>query len=176
MLGAVVQPAEAHRDEPEAEFRRKLEAELDSINLSQPSHARIAGELIHIGDADLFANLPRSSKGTLQRGLAMEQLADVINEVYARFDRGDPLTDEPVVQREGAELRSWLRSYLKKLVGKEVEDHTDFYGSGLDSLMAARFRSALIRVSVRPKPGCRTGADVCHSKGLRSRSCAWMRT
>lgn len=138
LLGAVVFPSISS---DAATFRVELKPQLQSINLSLPSHGRIAMEMIYIGDSTLYDSLPRSSKGTLQRGLALEKMADLIDNMYKQFEEGEAPRTEGRKSLSGKELTAWLKLLVERILNVEIGIDDDFYRAGIDSIMAARIRA-----------------------------------
>ncbi|PWN87368.1 acetyl-CoA synthetase-like protein [Acaromyces ingoldii] len=118
---------------------------LESVNKTQPSHARIPPEMVYFMQSDRFSQLPRSSKGTLQRGMAMDQLAGIIDGVYRRFERGEAPQVQPRLALKGKELNNWVHSLIEEILGHDIDDGDDFFDAGVDSIMAARIRAALLQ-------------------------------
>lgn len=151
ILGAVILPATesetlaASPEDSERLFLRQLNSTLKGVNAQLPSHARIPLEMVEVVDSETFSNLPRSSKGTLQRGLALEKLKTVIDDLYLRFEKGEAPLLQPRAHLVGAPLRNWLREAIIEISGVELADDADFYENGIDSIMAARIRSALLQ-------------------------------
>ncbi|KAE8243855.1 hypothetical protein A4X13_0g6920 [Tilletia indica] len=143
-LGAIVLPTDSLRYHDERAILQMLEPDLDKINRSQPSHAYLGLDMLYIGNSQLFSDLPRSSKGTLQRGLALERLADTIGTVYSRFERGEASSAHPRASLRGLPLRELVRNVVQSILGREVQDSADFFASGVDSIKAMRIRSTLL--------------------------------
>lgn len=141
LLGALVQRSKGSSS---ADVRSTLEHKLSGINKSLPSHARLAQEMIMIADDDdVFASLPRSSKGTLQRGLALDQLASLIDGVYTRFDQGEVDIGRPRQRIRGKALLEWLQRTLSNISDQEIGPDDDLYAAGVDSIMATRLRTSI---------------------------------
>jgi len=140
LLGAIVFASE---NTQASTLRQELKPFLLEINRTLPSHGRITLEMIHIGDSVLCQSLPRSSKGTLQKGLALEQLQGLIDELYSHFQEGEaPRTEEKKDLRE-VELRQWLKGLVDDVCDGNIGLNDDFYQSGIDSIMVARIRAGI---------------------------------
>ena len=88
--------------------------------------------------------LPRSSKGTLMRGVVEKMLAELIDRVYGI----GPLDEVPcngplsLTIEDAKELvRGMVGQVLKS--GQHLEDEDDFYTHGVDSIMCTRIRASL---------------------------------
>lgn len=160
ILGALILPSallcsrisasqQGSEEEKSVQMLAALLPTLESVNKTQPSHARIPPEMVYFMQSDRFSQLPRSSKGTLQRGMAMDQLAGIIDGVYRRFERGEAPQVQPRLALKGKELNNWVHSLIEEILGHDIEDGDDFFEAGVDSIMAARIRAALLQVSDR---------------------------
>jgi thioester reductase-like protein len=140
LLGAIIQ-CEQHRAASE------LAEVLREINKNLPTHAQLVQEMIvsvDISDPEeIFGNLPRSSKGTLQRGLALQKLAGLINRTYRQFEQGDAPCDQKRLALRGDSLVEWLTEKISDIAGRSISPEVDLYSAGVDSIMAARLRAAI---------------------------------
>jgi acyl-coenzyme A synthetase/AMP-(fatty) acid ligase len=143
LLGAVVFLSENNELSSTASTRSQLKTYLASINGSLPSHGRIPVEMIHIGDDALYQSLPRSSKGTIQKGLASEKMQSLINDVYHQFSEGTAPSSEERKSLKGDKLVQWLKQTVEEVLDSSIGLDDDFYQSGMDSIMAARTRAAI---------------------------------
>ncbi|CAD6891430.1 unnamed protein product [Tilletia controversa] len=143
-LGAIVLPTDSLKETDERTILQKLELVLQKINKSQPNHAYLGQDMICVGSAQLFASLPRSSKGTLQRGIALDRLAATIDAVYSRFERGDASSVNPRARLQGAQLRELVHEVVRNILGQEIQDSADFFAAGVDSIKAMRIRATLL--------------------------------
>lgn len=126
-----------------ADIEEWLWPSIEVIVSKYPSHARIFRE----NSAFLTGRpaLPRSSKGTLMRGVAEIMLAEDIENLYA--------TETPVkdISKVTTESMSWVdvRELVNRAVkdalqqGQRLDDADDFYANGVDSLMCTRIRASL---------------------------------
>jgi len=177
MIGAIVLPkpsADSNDRSHHAEVLEKLEPVLDEINKSQPQHAYLGIDMVHIADAKTFADLPRSSKGTLQRGLALDRLADIIDDTYARFERGESRSRSTaqVEVLHGEELRKLVHHTVRDVLGRDIDGSTDFFAAGVDSIKAMRIRATLMN---RVDLGGRTlSSNVLYERGNIDSLCAFL--
>jgi acyl-coenzyme A synthetase/AMP-(fatty) acid ligase len=140
LLGAIIFPSDSSDQERNLQ---KLKEHLQMMNRSMPSHGRIALEMIHVGDSNLQSSLPRSSKGTLQKGIALDTMAGLIDDVYRRFEEGEAPRTEDRKSLSGEELRAWLKALVESVCDNSIGVDDDFYRSGIDSIMAARIRAGV---------------------------------
>ncbi|KAJ9125226.1 hypothetical protein QFC22_000181 [Naganishia vaughanmartiniae] len=135
----------------------KIEAELqgliESANEQSPSHAQLAKEMCTVIPSEHRANdLPKSSKGTLQRGLAYEEFKPEIERLFKQAEGGGVESGEKL-QLVEPELRNWLKNRVEELIGpirrsdddEQLQADTDLFSWGVDSVKAARLRSAILQ-------------------------------
>lgn len=142
-LGAIIEVKEPISSET---FRRKrLSSILSDVNAKLPSHAKLSQEMVHIVNAKegLLNNLPRSSKGTLQRGLALEKLQSIIDDIYDSFEQGTAPTAQEKQDLHGEALIKWLHETVSEIASRQLGNDEDLYGAGVDSIKAVRIRAAV---------------------------------
>ena len=140
LLGAVVFTSQSSKS---TNYPQELKSFLQMVNRSLPSHGRVAFEMVHIGDTALRSSLPRSSKGTLQKGLALDAMSVLIGDMYRRFEEGEAPRTEARKALSGRELTLWLKALVEDVGDDSIGEDDDFYGSGIDSIMAARIRAGV---------------------------------
>ncbi|KAK0522192.1 hypothetical protein OC842_006536 [Tilletia horrida] len=142
-LGAIVLPKRSTGQDEQAIFK-SLEPILAGINKTQPSHAYLSVEMVQLGEKALFDKLPRSSKGTLQRGLALAALSDTIDAIYDRFERGEAYNTRSRARMHGPELRALVQEVVRGVLGRDIKGSDDFFAAGVDSVKAMRIRATLL--------------------------------
>lgn len=122
-------------------------------NDASPSFAQISPEMCAIvADPSRIAALPKSSKGTIQRGVANDVYKADIEALYEGTDANNATNgDRPKKSLE--EIRSFVRALVKRVAGDkaakgDLADDTDLFSWGVDSLMATRIRTAIQKVSL----------------------------
>lgn len=137
----------------------KIKCDLDELtadaNKQSPSHAQLGNEMCLVIDSEKRINaLPKSSKGTIQRGLAYEEFTPEIYRLYSSIAPGDAASGSKQ-QLAGAELRQWLKDRVEDIVGRsdnreegneELQEDSDLFSWGVDSVKAARLRFAIAQV------------------------------
>lgn len=127
---------------------QRLQPHLDEINTTLPSHAKLSMELLCIPDAATAQAIPRSSKGTLQRGHAYRQLSSLFDQIYDRFEQGR-LEGYPIKKSvQGEELISLLQKMIGRILNRKDQDapfgkDLDFYKAGMDSIASVRIKAAI---------------------------------
>ncbi len=102
-----------------------------------------------INDAKKIDKLPKSSKGTVQRGLAYEVFRKEIDTLY---DDGATQQGE-VKKRSLSAIEDFLTGLIIDVMGSSrkrtdsLDKTTDLFSWGVDSLMATRIRSGILKVS-----------------------------
>lgn len=137
----------------------KLEVELDGLiataNKEAPSHAQLGREMcLIIRAADRIEALPKSSKGTIQRGLAYDVFKPETDRLYSSNPSGE---QEVKLQLEGSDLEEWLLKRVLDVAGlaqaqdsqETLQVDTDLFSWGVDSVKAARLRFLMAQVGSR---------------------------
>jgi aryl carrier-like protein len=145
-VGCLVFPAQFP---PPPTLIQQITELIKQANAQSPSHAQLGNEMCFVVVEQKRAeDLPKSSKGTIQRGVAYETYKDEIDRLYGDGEGGQKL------DVSGDELKSWLKDKVAEIIGdsKRYEDdildsQTDLFSWGVDSVKAARLRFAMMRVS-----------------------------
>lgn len=135
---------------PDDDLLEMLDDHIKRANESSPSYAQIAPEMCYImTDSAKASALPKSSKGTIQRGVANDVFKAEIDGLYA--GTGDKSGGQKV-KRSLDEMKVYIRDLILRVAGKRQKagsglvDDTDLFGWGVDSLMAMRIRTAAQKV------------------------------
>lgn len=139
---------------PPADLLTQLEPFLSEANKASPSHAFVAPEMCTIvANPARAATLPKSSKGTIQRGVAYDVYKPEIEAFYAapssgsRDCRSDPISEDDIKEYL-LEAVSEMTQPRDGRASKPLKDSTDLFNYGVDSVRAARLRLQLVKVSV----------------------------
>ncbi|EST05556.1 Acyl carrier protein-like protein [Kalmanozyma brasiliensis GHG001] len=137
----------AWNDEIKVKLLQMLQPVLKEINDASPPHAQLATEMVCLLPPSEAANIPRASKGTLQRGRAYQHYADLIDSVYLDFEEGRSLrlhsSSTAKEELSGEELVQWLQHTVASINGRSVAPDTDLFVAGVDSIQSARIRAAV---------------------------------
>lgn len=92
--------------------------------------------------------LPKSSKGTVQRGVAYDVFREEIDALYTTGSG-----TEEILKRAAEEIEQYLHDTIQTVAGPrrkalDLDRTTDLFSWGVDSLMATRIRTAIQRVGV----------------------------
>lgn len=124
-----------------------LEPYIQEANLASPSFAQISIDMCGVSDPS--KHLPKSSKGTTQRGVAYEFFAREISRLYVEIETVG--NDKEVIWSE-KDIQVELWSMIIKTVRHDpvsvLRMDTDLYNWGVNSLMATRLRNIMQKVSL----------------------------
>jgi len=101
--------------------------------------------------AERAEQLPKSSKGTIQRGVANEVYKEEIDRLYNGASTSD--SAGPIVKRNVDEIRDFILETVSSVAGfraqkTPIEFNTDLFSWGVNSVMATRVRTAMQKVSL----------------------------
>ncbi|TLD30841.1 hypothetical protein PspLS_01795 [Pyricularia sp. CBS 133598] len=133
---------------------RYLDAIWPSVQLANDNaekFAQIDRDMVEVLEAD--ADYPRTDKGTIIRAASYKWFADLIDDVYTRFEGGvagsvsAPAGSRTSPQRLDVEgYKSYLASLFRERMGfKTLQPDTDFFSAGMDSLQTIMARSHMMR-------------------------------
>jgi hypothetical protein len=96
------------------------------------------------------AQLPKSSKGTIQRGVANEVYKEEIDRLYSGGGYED--NSKTLPKQDAADIRKFILETVVSVVGESsrktpVDLNTDLFNWGVNSVMATRIRTAMQKVS-----------------------------
>ena len=139
-VGLMIIPSSATINLSSQEIEALLLPVLVGANETVPAYAQLSWEMVKI--LPVLTEYPRTDKGTVIRAAFYRAFEREIEQVYESADAslGELCLSE-------SELRQYLRAELNKIllpsVSSFLEDSTDFFSIGVDSLQAIRLRSAL---------------------------------
>ncbi|KAJ9108879.1 hypothetical protein QFC21_000199 [Naganishia friedmannii] len=134
-------------------IQAELETLIQSANRQSPSHAQLGKEMCTVISSEKRASaLPKSSKGTIQRGLAYDEFKPEIDRLFQQAEGGEVESGKKL-QLDELALRNWLKGRVDELIGsakrsdddEELQTDTDLFSWGVDSVKAARLRSAILQ-------------------------------
>lgn len=141
-LGAAVVPSTTAASVSEGELRSTLWSTVQTAQQSFPAYAKISEEMILI--LPIGSPVPKTDKATVIRAKFLNAFKDEIDKLYDE-KAGDPVmtnfSEEELMEFLEAQLRTALRLPSETRVGR----NQDFGTLGIDSLQAAKLRSAVIR-------------------------------
>ncbi|WWC93869.1 hypothetical protein V866_000705 [Kwoniella sp. B9012] len=126
-----------------SDLLEKLSPLIDQANSDSPSFAQISKDMCLVV-SESTKRLPKSSKGTIQRGVAYEVFREEINQLYDHQNgQGDYLPKRPV-----EEIREEVKKIIENIAASKLRvdnlnENTDLFNWGVNSLMAIRIRTNL---------------------------------
>ena len=97
--------------------------------------------------SDRISELPKSSKGTVQRGVANEVYRNEIQQMYS----GQETSIQSLPKRNLTEVQEWILEAVQTSTGTPAQSapldiSTDLFSWGVDSVRAARIRARMQKV------------------------------
>lgn len=140
-LGVLIVPAARLAGRSHDEMLETLWPVVEHANKTADAFARISKTMVRILPADCA--YPRTDKGSIIRQAFYKAFKGEMEEAYDAQDSGTgnvKVFEEP-------ELRQFIRGLLENILPNnvKVQDDTDFFLLGLDSLQAIQIRSEIIR-------------------------------
>ncbi|KAJ5344664.1 NRPS-like enzyme [Penicillium brevicompactum] len=140
-LGMFIIPSDSCDAKSNQELVDRIFPAIEKCNAESPAFAYMSKNMIHVLPSD--AEYRKTDKGTVIRSAFYRDYQSQIDEIYETED----VEGERVV--EGAELIEFLRQQLLEVSPNlepfSLEDHTDIFGLGIDSLQSIRLRTAIMR-------------------------------
>ncbi|KAF8592220.1 acetyl-CoA synthetase-like protein [Ramaria rubella] len=132
-------------DESEAEaFREKIQDTIAKVNDTIPKHSRLIPQMILVENPS--KPFVKTDKGTIRSKETLALYKTEIAAAYSSLDLGSqPQTTLPVpIVASESQIRSSVRDVVQKVCGREIEDNTDIFDAGADSLHALQIRAGLL--------------------------------
>jgi thioester reductase-like protein len=142
--GMLIVPSDKAIGMNKSEIFEKAWSNIELANTKAEGFSQIQKEMVEV--LEPCADYPATDKGTMIRLASYRTFGDVIDSVYDRFESA-------AVTESGNKLSlgfSELKTYLLRLFSNELhlgglEENTDFFDAGVDSLQAIKARSFLKR-------------------------------
>ncbi len=145
LIGALVFPAPGQEQQTvESELRTALE----QIGGAMPPHARLSREMVQIMPESATAQVPKSSKGTVQRVRAYRLFSEEVDGLYARFEGAATQADtQGKLRLAEDELVAWISERVAECRAdrKAPPPDADLFSAGIDSTASLRIRAAMQR-------------------------------
>lgn len=127
-----------------AEIFEKAWQSIEIANSKSEGFSQIAREMVHI--LDIGADYPATDKGTMIRLASYKKFKDVIDAVYNKFENGAGAENENKLRLNLDELKVFLLNFFTaELNLGGLQESTDFFDAGVDSLQAIKAWSYLKR-------------------------------
>ncbi|KAF9561000.1 acetyl-CoA synthetase-like protein [Agrocybe pediades] len=146
--GVIVEPKSEFVFDPDdeeklAEFREKIWPTVLKLNEFAPRHSRIFKEMIIVSKSSKpFAY---TSKITPRRQLIVDVYEEEIEALYDALPRITQFAIMSPIHWELEEVRNFVRANVIKVLGHVVDDTTNLFQCGCDSLQAIWIRNILLR-------------------------------
>ncbi|GKT51519.1 non-canonical non-ribosomal peptide synthetase FUB8 [Colletotrichum spaethianum] len=142
-LGALIVPAATLAGKTDEEILEVVWPVVESASKSVEAYARISKNMIKLLPYDCA--YPRTDKGSVIRQAFYKRYAKDIDEVY---DNADANSGD-LKRLSIAELKDFIREGLVQTLAKKIQldDDTDFFSLGLDSLQAIQMRSDILKTA-----------------------------
>lgn len=141
--GAFIFPSEKGEEIDDDQLLEEVWKEFDKLNIKGQEHTRVSKNMIKIMSKKT-ESLPKSSKGTVLRGVAEKTYKSRIESMYddEGADGASVLSD--------SEILSMVRKLVRQVIGGEedIDDDADFYRHGVDSSKATQIRNLITKVGV----------------------------
>jgi len=138
--GLMIIPSEAARSLSADDVRRELVPNLHEANKDMPGYAQMTLDMVEV--LPVGTEYPRTDKGTVIRAAFYKKFEAEIEQVY---DGADVPSGELCLSQ--AELKEYIRAELLKILpptsSNLLEEDTDFFSIGIDSLQAIQLRTVL---------------------------------
>ncbi|KAI1401823.1 hypothetical protein F4819DRAFT_310010 [Hypoxylon fuscum] len=150
----LIEPVVAKQDTAEqAALIERVWHGVQEANQAAPAHARVKKSLILVTSED--RPLIRAGKGTIQRSSSLAQYTSEIDRLYANaeldMDLDDNFSRVPHDPSEPQAVGIFIQDTIRLVTGwQELDDSTEFFEHGMDSLQALQLTRALRRGWHRP--------------------------
>ncbi|OCF34514.1 hypothetical protein I316_03555 [Kwoniella heveanensis BCC8398] len=147
-LGLLLFPRSSLSEITGTQLLDEMKPLLEEANKSSPSFAQISVDMCSIV-TDKTKALPKSSKGTVQRGVAYDVFKAEIEKLYEASAGGNEQT--LIEERSKEEIARHIQAVISDVAASRLKvdglkEDTDLFSWGLDSLMATRVRSSMQKV------------------------------
>jgi len=146
-VGALILPSENVKECSSLELVKLVAPIIALANSRAPSHSQLAAEaLVFLPYGTV---IPRADKGSILRPRVYKEFESVINEVYERLEGDGDGAGKRKLSDE-ADAKVAIRDIIGKTIERPInnlQDDTDLFDFGLDSLQSSRIRNTIQRVS-----------------------------
>lgn len=126
------------------EVLEKVWSSFEAANITTPEYSHISQEMVRFLPPG--TEFPKTDKGTVIRAAFYNVFKAEIEEIYTDFERG---AANGGLELQEAEIKEFVRQtvlgMLKLPDASALNDDTDFFSMGMDSLMASRIRSIILK-------------------------------
>ncbi|KMP05027.1 ochratoxin A non-ribosomal peptide synthetase [Coccidioides immitis RMSCC 2394] len=150
MLGMLVIASENARELETEAFLDIIEKDVAKANTLLPAYARIDRDMIRV--LPFGTEYPKTDKGTVIRAAFYARFADIIEQTY---DAAAADSSKEAREMALSELEEFLRKTFIEVLGLsdqevgQLQNDTDLFALGVDSLQALRARAQIVKIATR---------------------------
>jgi hypothetical protein len=142
--GLIIVPSEKALGMSKKELHDSLWPVVQKANARVETFSQISPEMIEI--LEVGAEYPCTDKGTMIRAAFYRKFEDLINSIYHRFETPSAGGSEGGLVLDLEQLKQYLFNLFGNKLGfKGLNDSSDFFESGMDSLQAITARGIMMR-------------------------------
>ncbi|KAI0926217.1 hypothetical protein AcV5_008731 [Taiwanofungus camphoratus] len=146
--GIAVDPKSEFKVDPSdqnklAEFRNMIWPTIEKMNEYAPQHSRIFKEMILV--AKPSKPFQYTAKGTVRRGVTLEDYKDEIDALYNAVEESAQSNIPPPARWDIGSATDFVRAVVGKVMVHAVQGGDDIFQHGCDSLQATWIRNTLSR-------------------------------
>jgi acyl carrier protein len=142
--GILIVPSDKAAGLNKAQIFKKVWQSIKIANNKSEGFSQILKDMVEI--LDVGADYPATDKGTMIRLASYRKFKNVIDAVYDRFENGVPATNDNKRVLSLDELKIFLANFFTaELNFASLQEETDFFDAGVDSLQAIKIWSYLKR-------------------------------
>ncbi|KAH7912004.1 L-aminoadipate-semialdehyde dehydrogenase [Hygrophoropsis aurantiaca] len=144
-VGALILPTEVAKDLSRTELEKLVAPIIALANAEAPSHSQLATEALVF--LPYGRSIPRADKGSILRPKVYQEFESVIDDVYKRLE-GETGGETKIHISGEQEAKIIIRALIGKTIERpldNLQDDTDLFEFGLDSLQSTRIRNAIQR-------------------------------
>ncbi|KAK0470220.1 L-aminoadipate-semialdehyde dehydrogenase [Desarmillaria tabescens] len=143
--GCLILPSDLAHEEglSREELMSKVWPVIEQANAEAPTHSRLLPEMVEF--LPYGTGIPVATKMSILRPACYAKFKELIESIYARFDRTDVEVEKKTLPRE--ELEAYIFDTIAKALGPsrsaKLDRKIDLFAFGVDSLQATRIRNSL---------------------------------
>ncbi|PIL34315.1 hypothetical protein GSI_03090 [Ganoderma sinense ZZ0214-1] len=146
--GVLVEPEAAFTFDPKdqsllAEFRNKIWATVERANVFAPQHSRIFKEMVIVTSPS--KPFDYNAKGDNRRNPILDRYKGEIDALYAGIEESAQSDILAPSQWDPEAAKAFIRTVVQKVILKPLDDESDIFRSGCDSLQATWIRNTILR-------------------------------
>ncbi|TBU28871.1 acetyl-CoA synthetase-like protein [Dichomitus squalens] len=161
--GVLVEPEPAFAVDPHdqsrlSEFRSKIWPSVERANAYAPQHSRIFKEMIIV--ASPLKPFDYNAKGNIRRNPILQRYTEEIEALYDAIQESTQSDLRAPAHWDPDSARTFVRAVVHKVLLKPLDDTSDIFRSGCDSLQATWIRNTILRALRQVSSDAATRAPV----------------